>query len=68
MNKEMKARTEAEEEQEQYWEIQQREPRDRDTVAGKKDGVWTASWGTAPENRLAALYCTVFCTILCLYY
>lgn len=39
MNKEMKARVEAEEEQEQYWEIQQRALCNRDTVAGKTGGV-----------------------------
>lgn len=61
MNKE----DEVEEEQEQYWEIQQREPCSRDTVAGKTGGVYMASWGTASENRLAVLYSTVICTVLC---
>lgn len=65
MNKEMKARDVAKEEQEQYWEIQQREPCDRDTVTGKTGGVEMASWGTAPENRLSALYSIMICTILC---
>lgn len=39
VNKGMKARAEAEGEQEQYWEVQQREPCARDTVAGKTGGV-----------------------------
>lgn len=44
VNKDMKARAEAEEEQEQYWEVQQREPCGRDdTVAGKTGGVWMAN-------------------------
>lgn len=43
VNKDMKVRAEAEEEEEQYWEVQQREPCARDTVAGKTGGVWMAS-------------------------
>lgn len=43
VNKDMKLRAEAEEEQEQYLEVQQREPCARNTVAGKTGGVWMSS-------------------------